>query len=66
MDYIPDEGKLMSIREMACQEHCFIDEIYEKLYNDTNLSLEQKVKILKTVTIFFEDSLREKKSLYLE
>ena len=62
--YISDEKKFLSIREMACQEHCFIDEIFEKLCNDTNLSLEQKVKILKTVALFLEDTLREKKSIF--
>ena len=61
MGYISDEEKFMSIREMACQEHCFIDETFEKLYNDNHLNLGQKVKILKTVTLFLEDSLREKK-----
>ena len=49
---------------MACKEHCFIDEIFEKLCNDTNLSLEQKVKILKTVTLFLEDSFYEKKTIF--
>ena len=62
--YISDGEKFMSIREMACEEHRFIDEIFEKLYNDINLRLEQKVKILKTVTLFLDESSIEKKSIF--
>jgi len=32
---IPDEEKFKLIKEIACKEHCFIDEIFEKLCNDT-------------------------------
>lgn len=40
-------------------------QLYNQLNNDKNLNIEQKIKIIKTITIFFSNSLLTDKK-YLE
>ena len=59
-----DLEKFKSIKETAIKNHSFTDKIFDKLIDDDNLNLEQKVKILKTTTIFFQNSLWENRKIF--
>ena len=62
--YFSDINKFKSIKEIIDKNQSLIEAIYEKIFYDNNLNLEQKVRILKTITIFLQNSLKEKKSVF--
>ena len=55
-----DELKEISILDLQNIENQF----YKKLNNDIDLDIEQKIKILKTITIFFSKSLNTDKTIF--
>ena len=62
--YISDIDKFESIKELLDKNKSFVETIYEQIFFDDNLNLDQKVRILKTITIFLQNSLKERKSIF--
>ena len=62
--YISDIDKFKSIKELLDKNKSLVETIYEQIFFDDNLNLDQKVRILKTITIFLQNSLKERKSIF--
>ena len=62
--YISDIDKFESIKELLDKNKSLVETIYEQIFFDDNLNLDQKVRILKTITIFLQNSLKERKSIF--
>ena len=63
LGFITNIEKFNSIEELISEYHSIEYNLYKKLTEDNNLDIEQKIKILKTITLFFKRSLRKKKSI---
>ena len=59
----PNSDGFKSIITKIKAHHNIVDNLYQKLFNDNNLNINQKIKILKTVTIFFKNSLLLEKKI---
>lgn len=59
----PNSDGFKSIITKIKAHHNIVDNLYQKLFNDNNLNINQKIKILKTVTIFFKNSLLLEKNI---
>ena len=60
----PDSVEFQSIIEKIEAHNNIVNDLYEKLISDNNLNVNQKVKIFKTVTIFFKNSLLLNKQIF--
>ena len=56
---LSNKEKFKQIQNLIKNNHELEEELYKKLINDKFLDIEQKINVLKTITIFFKNSLRK-------
>lgn len=63
-DKFTNKNEFERIKKKIIRNHEIEQSLYEKLINDINLNINQKIKIMKSITIFFTNSLLTNNTIF--